>query len=274
MAKKIDWLEKFAEDQAKKMRKTANLNKKAEQVIVDPEDVDGEIAEGSEVMYKEESYKVVDANFSDDFGPGIIIEKAAIKEAAFGDEDEELEEVEIEGEVELEEEIELEDEVEFEEEVEIEDEVELEKEVGIEDEVEVEIEDEVEVEVEDEVELELEDEVEVEDEVELEDVVPSAPNAPEMQMQMGTDNVPSGNGKSQEYHRTDPGHVYHMEVRDDVEQPAFEDAARQTEQQIAEENSIDKTTPEGRYSNNRVFNRMMEGFEGPVEESTDEFSVE
>ncbi|MDF2533983.1 MAG: hypothetical protein K0R18_140 [Bacillales bacterium] len=83
---KVNWLDKFAADQHAKeqMKKQASTNKVANQIIVSPEDVPG-AQEGSEVQFNGESFKVVDANFSDEVGPGVVLEKAAGYEGLEGD---------------------------------------------------------------------------------------------------------------------------------------------------------------------------------------------
>lgn len=79
MSKKLSWLDKFAEEQAGKMEKTASLAKKAEQIIVDPDEVPG-AETGASLTYKGASYKVVDANYNDDVGAGVVLEKSAALE--------------------------------------------------------------------------------------------------------------------------------------------------------------------------------------------------
>ena len=72
--KKIDWLEQFADDYNKKMTKTASAKKSAQQVIVDRSEFPKAVA-GNLVTYANAQYKVVDAEFEDEQGPGIILEK-------------------------------------------------------------------------------------------------------------------------------------------------------------------------------------------------------
>jgi len=76
---------------------------------------------------------------------------------------------------------------------------------------------------------------------------------------------------AQEYAHTDPGNIYHMEVRDAVEQPKFEQAAAETAQAIAVEDSIDGTS--GGNKPNRILLKAQEIMtpapvieEAPVEE--------
>lgn len=77
--KKLNWLDKFAEEQAQKMNKVASMAKVAEQVIVSPEDVPN-AQEGSTIEFNGEQFTVVNANFSDEMGPGVVLEKAAAYE--------------------------------------------------------------------------------------------------------------------------------------------------------------------------------------------------
>lgn len=242
MEKEMNWLDKFAQDQAKKMEKTASSNEETEQFIIGTDDLDVEVNDGDEVVYKDDTYKVINSSYSDAEGDGILLEKISVKEAAKV-KDEEDEELKIE--------------VDFDEEnEEVDVEVELdEEEVDVEVE---EIEEDLEEKLEDDVDklLETED-IEIYEEEEKED---SKINVPEMEMEMGTENVPAPSGDEQEYARNNPGEVYHIEVRDGAEQDKFENEAVETENQIAEENAVDRTTPEGRYSNNRIFNRMIDEF--------------
>jgi len=158
MSKKLSWLDKFAEEQASKMEKTASLEKKAEeQIIVDFDEIpDAET--GASVNYKGASYKVVDANYNDEIGAGIILEKEAA----------------------------------------------------------------------------LEDE-KVEEALEAPVVEKKVTDAPEMA-------------------RTNPGDIYDIEVRDTVEVQKFEGEAAETASNIAAENAIDGTTPEGKV--NRILQRI------------------
>lgn len=82
--KKLNWLDKFAQEQATKVSKTASLNKKAEQAIVDADSVPG-AQNGSVVEFMGEQYRVVDANFQDDKGAGVLLEKAAAYEGLESD---------------------------------------------------------------------------------------------------------------------------------------------------------------------------------------------
>lgn len=81
MTKKLNWLDKFAQEQAQKetMKKEASAKLKARvanQVIVNPEDVPG-AEEGKTIDFNGEQFKVVDANFSDEMGAGVVLERAA-----------------------------------------------------------------------------------------------------------------------------------------------------------------------------------------------------
>lgn len=77
--KKLNWLDKFAEEQAQKLNKVASTTKVAEQVIVSPEDVPN-AQDGSTIEFNGEQFTVVNANFSDEMGPGVVLEKAAAYE--------------------------------------------------------------------------------------------------------------------------------------------------------------------------------------------------
>ncbi|AEO93419.1 gp159 [Bacillus phage G] len=81
MSKKLNWLDKFAQEQAEKqtMKKVASTKKVANQIIVSPEDVPS-AEEGSTIEFNGEQFKVVDANFSDEVGPGVVLERAAAYE--------------------------------------------------------------------------------------------------------------------------------------------------------------------------------------------------
>lgn len=48
---------------------------------------------------------------------------------------------------------------------------------------------------------------------------------------------------------TNPGDVYDYNVRETSEIPDFQEAAQATEEQVAVEDSVDRTTPKGRYTN-------------------------
>lgn len=79
MAKnKLNWLDKFAEEQAAKLQKVASTTKVAEgeDVIVSPEDVPG-ATDGAVVEFNGEKFEVINASFSDDFGPGVVLRAAA-----------------------------------------------------------------------------------------------------------------------------------------------------------------------------------------------------
>ena len=178
---KLNWLDKFAEEQSKKMQKTASFKKVAEQIIVDTDEIPDAI-DGQEVSYKNKLYKVLNANYKDEIGSGIVLEKIA----------------ELDGEV-----------------------------------------------------------------------LPA-----EMSMEMGTDvapTTPEGQKKVTEAPekavQPDQGNAgLHIEVRDTVEVEKFNQEAVETEQQVAQENAVDRTTPEGKY--NRIEKRIQEmtQVEAPVVE--------
>lgn len=81
MSKKLNWLDKFAQEQAKKeaMKKEASLKRVANQIIVSPEDVPN-VKDGQTVEFNGEQFKVVDANYSDEIGPGVVLERVAAYE--------------------------------------------------------------------------------------------------------------------------------------------------------------------------------------------------
>ena len=81
MSKKLNWLDKFAQEQAKKeaMKKKASLKRVANQIIVSPEDVPN-VQDGQTVEFNGEQFKVVDANYSDEIGPGVVLERVAAYE--------------------------------------------------------------------------------------------------------------------------------------------------------------------------------------------------
>lgn len=200
MSKRLSWLDKFAEEEAKKMEKTASLQKKADQVIVDPDEVPG-ATDGTEITYNGLSYKVVDANYKDEIGSGVVLEKIAA----------------------------------------------------------------------------VEEEVPAEkcEKCGNETCTCEAPaeEAPAMEM------APVAEKKvtdAPEMARTNPGDVYHMEVRDTVEQQKFEGEAAETASNIAAEDAIDGTTPAGKV--NRILQRMQAptpmatpvAEEAPVEEPVKE----
>lgn len=61
------------------MNKVASTTKVAEQVIVSPEDVPN-AEEGATIEFNGEQFNVVNANFSDEMGPGVVLERAAAYE--------------------------------------------------------------------------------------------------------------------------------------------------------------------------------------------------
>lgn len=76
MAKNIDWLDQFAVDQYKQLKKTASINKIAEQIIVNCSAYPNAKI-GSLVDYENNKYKVIDTEYHDKSGPGILLEKVA-----------------------------------------------------------------------------------------------------------------------------------------------------------------------------------------------------
>jgi hypothetical protein len=81
MSKKLSWLDQFAQEQAKKeaMKRTASTKKVASEIIVNPEDVPG-AEEGKTVEFNGETFTVKNANYSDEMGPGVVLEKSAAYE--------------------------------------------------------------------------------------------------------------------------------------------------------------------------------------------------
>ena len=79
MRKKIDWLADFANSEYKKMQKTASL-KTANQVIVDRSAFPN-VKVGTLVDYKQGKYKVVDTDYYDKGGPGLMLEEVACGES-------------------------------------------------------------------------------------------------------------------------------------------------------------------------------------------------
>lgn len=247
--KQIKWLEDFAVEQAAKLQKTASLNKKAAQVIVNCDDVPGAM-NGQEVTYKNEKYTVVNADFQDEAGAGVVLER-------LGD----GEEGDIGGGEEVT--------AGFEDFIK---EKKDEKEEGVEDSVPAEGE-------------EVKEEVPATDAPVVEEapatdapatdapVAPATPAAPVSGQPIGTQQKVTD---SAEFARVDPGSVYDIgDVRDSVEPAKFNGEANETAQQIAQENSVDRSVMENR-TPNRIFNRMMNDFqtqqpatEAPVEEDED-----
>ena len=76
MAKKIEWLDKFANDQYSKMTKTASQKKIANQIIVDRSTYPNAKV-GSLVDYDNNKYKIVDTKYRDKSGPGLLLEEVA-----------------------------------------------------------------------------------------------------------------------------------------------------------------------------------------------------
>jgi hypothetical protein len=188
MSKRLSWLDKFAEEEAKKMNKIASLQKKADQVIVDPDEVPG-ATDGTEITYNGLTYKVVDANYKDEVGSGIVLEKIAA----------------------------------------VEDEVPAEK-------------------------CEVCGNEPCTCEAPVAEIAPVAPIATPVTKKV-TD--------APEMARTNPGDIYHMEVRDTVEVQKFEGEAAETASNIAAEDAIDGTTPAGKV--NRILQRMQAPVAVPIE---------
>lgn len=115
----------------------------------------------------------------------------------------------------------------------------------------------------------------------LNEVGPDVPTGDPMSMSMGTEVSGLTNGQAaQEYARTNPGDVYHYEIRDEVEQAAFEQAAAETASQIEKERAFDRSTVDGHYTTPKnmggalptSINPVME--EMPIEEELVELPIE
>lgn len=283
MSKNISWLEKFAESRVDTITKTASLNKKAAQVIVDCDDCpDAKV--GSEITYKNEKYKVVQTDFQDEMGPGVVLEKVA---------DGEGEEIEAP----------------------------MEATAGFED---LKKDEETDVDADPAATEEVkEEELPVADEDLKEEELPADPTAPVADATApaaapvvpgaapaasGADTQPAATGNpgtapvspaaqpvsmapvggpkvapsapivgpgqkkltdAPEHPMVDPGDVYHIEVRDTTEVQDFQAAAAETEQAIAAEDAVDRTNVPGHYTwnQNRILDRMvtdLTGAEPPV----------
>jgi len=206
MSKKLGWLDKFVEEQAAKMEKTASLNKKAEQIIVDTDEIPGAEA-GKEVTYKGAAYKVVDANYKDEIGVGIVLEKVATEVTA-----------------------------------------------GVEDEIENKA-------------CEVCGNEPCTCETSVEEVPAEEPVAEEVPVDV-TPVVEKKVTDAPERARNEVVDNYHIEVRDTVEVQKFEDEAAETANNIASENAVDGTTPEGKV------NRILQRIQTPVAPVVEEAPVE
>ena len=82
--RKISWLEQFASDYNDQLTKTASLNKSADQIIVDRSAYPNAKV-GSLVDFKNCKYKIIDTEYSDKTGPGILMEKLAESDFGCGD---------------------------------------------------------------------------------------------------------------------------------------------------------------------------------------------
>jgi hypothetical protein len=71
----VEWLEKFAQSRTKKMNKTAS------QVIVD-KDKFPDAEDGDTVDFENQKYKVVDSNFNDSEGDGVVLESVLASDDA------------------------------------------------------------------------------------------------------------------------------------------------------------------------------------------------
>ena len=215
MAREIKWLTAFAEQEAAKakMKKEAGV-KVAQQTIVNKSDYPT-VEAGSVVDFENAKYKVVNINYVDELGDGIVLEKLA-----------EGEEVDMGGEGDG---GEMETTAAFEEEL---------PEEGAEAPV---------------------------------DVAPVAVDAPVPGTKKVTD--------APERARNEVVDSYDIEVRDSIEVPTFQEEAVATEQAIAAEDAVDRTTVENHYTwnQNRIIDQMvtdMTGLTAPAEEAPAEFAEE
>jgi hypothetical protein len=266
MSKRLGWLEEFAQQQAKKMQKQASVEnkeattvKEGDKIIVDT-DVAPKADQDDEITYQNNPYKVVDADFEDDHGPGLVLRALSIE--ADEDEDDDVE-IEVEDDDvdiddvdfgDLEDDLDELDNYETEE-VEVDDTEDIEiDELGPEEDNEFLDEDLEVVDEEPGDDLGLDEDNEFIDE-DLE-VIDEGPTGDQLEDNW-TGDVGEGKEDAQEYARNNPGHQYHIETQDrDVKD--FNDAADKTQQQIEEERNTDRTTVDGYYSHNNILNDIVE----------------
>ena len=74
--KKISWLDQFASDYNAQLQKTASLDHEAAQIIVDCSAYPNAKV-GSLVDFENHKYKIIDPNYHNEAGPGILLEKLA-----------------------------------------------------------------------------------------------------------------------------------------------------------------------------------------------------
>jgi hypothetical protein len=240
--KKIKWLDNFADSYAKEysMEKTASATKVANQVIVNCTDYPNAKV-GSLVDYENGKYKVVNTEFADEVGPGIILEKVADGEEGTDEGGD----------------------------------VEASKEVSTEDTCKASCEDESKEE-EGKEEKTASTYMYVEEEI---PEVSDYPNTEAIGGDKAMPSAPiTGPGQKSvtdaPYHPTsDPGNSFAFDCPDD-----FQDAADATADAIASEDSVDRTDVKGHYTwnQNSILSRMFEDFqnEAPEEEVVVEEVVE
>jgi hypothetical protein len=201
MSKKLNWLDSFAEEQAKKLEKVATLNKKAEQVIVDPDQVP-DATDGCEVTYKDKQYKVVDASYEDEYGKGVILEMCEEKTAAIEDVDTtDPMSMEVGG-----------------------DPAPMENPMG--------------------------------NPMSGAPAVGDGKTPISTPMQNGTKKVTDAPERAVQPYQGQEAYSI-GDVRDQVEPQKFQAEEAETKSQIDQENAVDRTVPEGKYSPNRIINRMV-----------------
>ena len=292
MSKKISWLEKFAEDRAVELKKTASLNKKAAQVIVDCNDCP-DATVGSEVTYKNEKYKVVQTDFQDELGAGVVLEKVADGEDAPSDgEDDGQADAPIEATAGLDD-LKKEDEEKTDEtseapETPADSESENTEDVPADDDLK-----------EEELPADPAEQVIPETSAipaEVTNEVPVASNdqgtAPVSPAAQPITMAPAGGPKASPsadivgpgqkkvtdapYHpTTDPGDAYNIEVRDTTEVSDAQASAAETEQAIAAEDAVDRTNVSGHYTwnQNRILDRMVTDLTGVQPPAAEEAPV-
>ena len=233
MAREIKWLTQFAEQEAAKakLKKEASV-KVAQQTIVNKSDYP-EVTAGSIVDFENAKYKVVNTDYVDELGNGIVLEKLA-EDGTDGSDGSGGEEVSMDGGEGTETTAAL-----------------VEEELP-----------------EDPAAAPVEEEVAVDPTASAD--VPVAPGGKKV-----TD--------APERARNEMVGDYDIEVRDSVEVPKFNEEAVATEQAIAAEDAVDRTTVENHYTwnQNRIVDQMVTDLTGltaptdaPAEAPADEFGEE
>lgn len=212
--KNIKWLDNFAESYAKQVKrigkvKTASKKVAAkEDVIVSPDEINQDATVGSVINYNGKLYRIADLNYSDEQGPGVVLNEVEEELEKNADMDEDIESLNTEESTET---------VEETEEIE---------------------------ETEDPENSEVEETEQTVEEVNINDVTKDP-----MEMAMG--NYDSKISGGQQYSRLDPGNVYDNGTISNEEVEKYQNDEIATKEQINMENSIDRTTPYGRYTINK-----------------------